>query len=305
MCSLSRTLRHPTSGNRTGRAVIERATSLWSRRPHFVAHWTGEFPTCDPRSATVRSPPSPSIVRRSATHSALDVMLEVTEAFRTVGSSRCDRGDPRRQRAGVLGRSQLRRHGRCRLRSRATHLFEVCTEMMNTIQSIPQPVIAKVHALATAAGCQLVASCDLAIAAESAGVRDPRRQGRTVLPHPARRGGSQHRPQAGMRDGPHRRSDRRRHRRLVGPHQLCGARRRARQRGARSAVAGNTRQRRVEGCGKRGFYAQTELGQTDAYAYAVDVMAEAAISPDAQEGIAAFLEKRQAEVHRPSLTPRR
>ena len=48
----------------------------------------------------------------------------------------------------------------------ARHLFEVCTEMMDAIQSIPQPVIAKVHALATAAGCQLVASCDLAIAGE-------------------------------------------------------------------------------------------------------------------------------------------
>src|SRR5687767_9378400 len=48
-------------------------------------------------------------------------------------------------------------------------LFDVCTRMMNTVQEIPQVVCAKVHALATAAGCQLVASCDLAIAAESAG----------------------------------------------------------------------------------------------------------------------------------------
>ena len=54
-----------------------------------------------------------------------------------------------------------------------THLFDVCTEMMNTIQSIPQPVVARVHALATAAGCQLVASCDLAVAAESASFAIP------------------------------------------------------------------------------------------------------------------------------------
>src|SRR6266568_3660011 len=45
-------------------------------------------------------------------------------------------------------------------------LFTVCTELMETIQSIPQPVIAKVHGFATAAGCQLVAACDLAVAAE-------------------------------------------------------------------------------------------------------------------------------------------
>ncbi len=45
-------------------------------------------------------------------------------------------------------------------------LFAVCTELMEAIQGIPQPVIAKVHGFATAAGCQLVAACDLAVAAE-------------------------------------------------------------------------------------------------------------------------------------------
>jgi 2-(1,2-epoxy-1,2-dihydrophenyl)acetyl-CoA isomerase len=48
------------------------------------------------------------------------------------------------------------------------HLFDVCTELMETIHRLPQPVIAKVHGIATAAGCQLVAACDLAIAADSA-----------------------------------------------------------------------------------------------------------------------------------------
>src|SRR5512139_235350 len=42
-------------------------------------------------------------------------------------------------------------------------IFDVCTQLMTTIQDIPQPVIARVHGIATAAGCQLVASCDLAI----------------------------------------------------------------------------------------------------------------------------------------------
>jgi len=46
-------------------------------------------------------------------------------------------------------------------------LFEVCTALMETIHRVPQPVIAKVHGIATAAGCQLVASCDLAVAAEA------------------------------------------------------------------------------------------------------------------------------------------
>ncbi len=52
-------------------------------------------------------------------------------------------------------------------------LFDVCTVMMETIHRVPQPVIAKVHAMATAAGCQLVASCDLAVAAEEAKFATP------------------------------------------------------------------------------------------------------------------------------------
>jgi enoyl-CoA hydratase/carnithine racemase len=52
-------------------------------------------------------------------------------------------------------------------------LFEVCTVLMEAIHRVAQPVIAKVHGIATAAGCQLVASCDLAVAAESARFATP------------------------------------------------------------------------------------------------------------------------------------
>src|SRR5207248_11540862 len=52
-------------------------------------------------------------------------------------------------------------------------LFALCTDVMETLQSIPQPVIAQVHALATAAGCQLVASCDLAVASREARFATP------------------------------------------------------------------------------------------------------------------------------------
>src|SRR5215813_9644224 len=48
------------------------------------------------------------------------------------------------------------------------HVFDVCTDLMTAIQAIPQPVIARVHKIASAAGCQLVATCDLAVAAEEA-----------------------------------------------------------------------------------------------------------------------------------------
>ena len=52
-------------------------------------------------------------------------------------------------------------------------IFEVCADLMGTIQGIPQPVIAEVHGIATAAGCQLVATCDLAIASENAAFMNP------------------------------------------------------------------------------------------------------------------------------------
>ena len=54
-----------------------------------------------------------------------------------------------------------------------TVIFEVCTQVMEAIRLLPKPVIAQVQGLATAAGCQLVATCDLAVAAESAGFATP------------------------------------------------------------------------------------------------------------------------------------
>src|SRR5271169_6421331 len=52
-------------------------------------------------------------------------------------------------------------------------VFDVCTELMTRVQSIPQPVIAQVQGIATAAGCQLVAACDLAVASDQAAFATP------------------------------------------------------------------------------------------------------------------------------------
>src|SRR5208282_6259701 len=53
------------------------------------------------------------------------------------------------------------------------HVFDQCADLMQTVQAIPQPVIARVHGIATAAGCQLAATCDLVVAAESAKFATP------------------------------------------------------------------------------------------------------------------------------------
>ena len=85
-------------------------------------------------------------------------------------------------------------------------IFDVCTQLMEKIQSIPQPVIAEVQGIATAAGCQLVAACDLAVAVGSGDLRHARRQDRLVLQYSHGPADSRHRPQARLRDARHRRN---------------------------------------------------------------------------------------------------
>ena len=65
-----------------------------------------------------------------------------------------------------------------------TCIFAECTEVMEAIRLLPQPVIAQVQGLATAAGCQLVATCDLAVAADDAGFCTPGVPDRPFLLHP-------------------------------------------------------------------------------------------------------------------------
>jgi enoyl-CoA hydratase/carnithine racemase len=224
---------------------------------------------------------------------ALDVMLELTEAFRAVGSS---------EATGVIlaanGPVFSAGHNFADMAGadyeQIRHLFDVCTEMMDTVQAISQPVIAKVHALATAAGCQLVATCDLAIAAESAAFAIPGGKGglfcHTPLVAVARNVGRKRALEMALTGDPIDAAT------AVGwglinyavpDEQLDAAVHDLLSRATRGSIASKA-------VGKRGYYAQTELGQTDAYAYAVEVMSRSATTHDAQEGIAAFLEKRRA-----------
>jgi enoyl-CoA hydratase/carnithine racemase len=229
---------------------------------------------------------------------ALDVMLEVTDAFKAVASS-----DSIGAILAANGPVFSAGHNFADMAGadldRITHLFEVCTEMMNTIQAIPQPVVARVHALATAAGCQLVASCDLAIAAESASFAIPGGKGglfcHTPLVAVARNVGRKRALEMALTGDPVDAATAASWGLInyaVPDDQLDAAVHDLLARATRGSVASKAR-------GKQGFYAQTELGQTDAYAYAVDVMSRSATTHDAQEGIAAFLEKR-----RPSYTDR-
>jgi enoyl-CoA hydratase/carnithine racemase len=177
--------------------------------------------------------------------------------------------------------------------AQARRLLEVCADMMETVQQIPQPVVARVHALATAAGCQLVATCDLAVAAESAAFALPGGKGglfcHTPLVAVARNVGRKRALEMALTGDPvdaATAADWGLINKVVPDDQLDAA--------VADLIGRATRGSALsKGMGKRSFYAQVDLDQPKAYRYATEVMAAAATTADAQEGIAAFLEKRK------------
>lgn len=181
----------------------------------------------------------------------------------------------------------------------AAELFDTCAALMTAVQSIPQPVIAKVHGVATAAGCQLVASCDLAIAEEGArfatpGVRIGLFCSTPMVPLTRAIG-----PKRAMQ--------------MLLTGELIDAATAVEWGLINDAVPADQLDETVDALarqiaeaspmvlalGKRTFYEQVGLDQGDAYRLAAKVMTENAATDDAHEGISAFLEKR-----RPSWTGR-
>ncbi len=171
-------------------------------------------------------------------------------------------------------------------------LLSTCTELMTLLQQLPQPVLAKVHALATAAGCQLVASCDLAISAETAHFALPGGKGglfcTTPLVAVARNIGRKRALELAMTGDPidaATAADWGLINRAVPADALDDACADLLRRATRGSAF-------AKGVGKAAYYAQVDLDQPQAYAYAIEVMAANAAGVDGQEGIASFLEKR-------------
>ena len=169
-------------------------------------------------------------------------------------------------------------------------LFDRCATMMTTIQKIPQPVIASVHGIATAAGCQLVASCDLAVAH-----RDTRFGVNGV-----NIGLFCSTPMVALS----RNIARKQAFEMLVTGEFASAER-AREMGLVNRVSNDLEAATTElaalvsgklgkavRIGKRAFYQQLEMGLHEAYAFTGDVMVENMAMPDTEEGIAAFLEKR-------------
>lgn len=225
---------------------------------------------------------------------SLDVMAEVTAAFAEVGDT---------DATGVIlaanGPVFSAGHNFADMAGatidEARHVFAVCTSMMDTVQQIPQVVVARVHALATAAGCQLVASCDLAVAANSASFAIPGGKGglfcHTPLVAVARNIGRKRALEMALTGDA---IDARTAAEwglinaAVPDDELVATTADLLRRATRGSA-------QSKGLGKRGFYAQIGMPQDEAYTFAVELMSEAALTVDAQEGIDAFLGKRHAE----------
>ena len=171
-------------------------------------------------------------------------------------------------------------------------IFDTCVRLMTAIQTIPQPVIAQVSGIATAAGCQFVAACDLAIAESGARFATPGVKIGLFCTTPmvalTRAVGRKHAMEMlllgefidaataerwGLIN------------RVVAPEDLD-----AQTLSVAKQIAASSSF--TIGLGKQAFYAQIDLDQPKAYAYAKEVMSMNALDADAREGIAAFLERR-------------
>ena len=171
-------------------------------------------------------------------------------------------------------------------------LFDACAQMMQMIHTLPQPVIAEVQGIATAAGCQLVASCDMAVAAETArfGVNGvniglfcstPMVALTRAIPHKAAFEmlvtgefiDAARAQQLGLIN------------RIAAPEALTDT-------AMTMAATIASKLPAAIRLGKRAFHDQARLGLADAYATAGQAMCRNILLPDTAEGMAAFLEKR-------------
>jgi enoyl-CoA hydratase/carnithine racemase len=171
--------------------------------------------------------------------------------------------------------------------------FQLCSKLMTRIVRLPKPVIARVHGVATAAGCQLVATCDLAVAADTARFATPGVNIGLFCSTPMVALSRAVGRKAAME--------------MLLTGDLISAPR-AQELGLVNRVVPDTRLDQTVAAiaaqivakspltlaiGKEAFYRQAEMGLDDAYAYASEVMTRNMLARDAAEGIDAFLGKRE------------
>lgn len=171
-------------------------------------------------------------------------------------------------------------------------IFDTCVTMMNTLQSLRQPVIAQVQGIATAAGCQLVAACDLAVAANEAVFATPGVKIGLFCTTPMvalSRAVGRKRAMEMLLTGAPIDAATAENWGLIN-HAVPSEDLEARTIDLATSVADASDY--VIAVGKQAFYSQIDMAQDRAYDYAKEVMSMNAMALDAQEGMTAFLEKR-------------
>lgn len=171
-------------------------------------------------------------------------------------------------------------------------MMNACSAMMQAIVRLPKPVVASVQGVATAAGCQLVASCDLAIASEAASFATPGVDIGLFCSTPMvalSRNVPRKQAMEMLLTGEPIPADRAREIGLINRVVAAGT-----ERDAAIALAGKValKSAYTVKLGKEAFYRQAEMSLADAYRYAAEVMTENMMARDAEEGIGAFIEKR-------------
>jgi enoyl-CoA hydratase/carnithine racemase len=223
---------------------------------------------------------------------SLRLMLELTECLEAIGGNPAVRAVILRSAGNVFcsGHDLSEMTGQDINHYR--RIFDVCTRLMEKIQIIPQPVIAAVQGVATAAGCQLVAACDLAVASQNAAFATPGVKIGLFCTTPmvaVTRAIGRKRAMQMLLTGEfidaHTAAEWGLINEVVSPLELDAA---AAELAKKVAEASPL----VVAIGKQAFYSQIDLDQPKAYAYAKEVMALNALAADAREGMTAFLEKR-------------
>lgn len=223
---------------------------------------------------------------------SLELMRELIEAFSAVGDDRAVPAAILRGEGPAFSAGHDLREMLCRDAEAYGEIFDTCVRLMETIQSIPQPVIAEVATVATAAGCQLVATCDLAVASTQAQFATPGVRIGLFCTTPMvalTRAIGRKRAMEMLLTGDF--IDARtaaewglvNH--VVPPEQLHEQAMNLAQKVARAS-------RLVVTLGKAAFYRQIDMDQRSAYAHAKGVMTRNALEQDAQEGMTAFVERR-------------
>lgn len=269
---------------RTSRSILQAPSPLLRETVGSIAVFTLDSPA-------TRNALSEAMI--SALHEALDSIRDDKGVRAVVIAA----NGPAYSSGHNLKELTARRSDADRGRAYFKHMMKSCSDMMQAIVHLPKPVVAAVQGVATAAGCQLVATCDLAVASDKATLATPGidiglfcSTPMVALSRNVPRKHAMHMLLTGEPVSAQRAIELG----LVNSVVPAGSERDAAIALANKIAVKSAYTLKV---GKEAFYRQADMNLADAYTYAAQVMAENMMARDAEEGIGAFIEKRDPKWH--------